>query len=135
MILAALLVSRGMRTRDGAAPNTTADSAAGQTGETVSLAIDYGPEGGRKDYAVPWREGMTVADALHAAGGTTGRLEVSHQGSGEATFLTEIGGVSNEGAGGRNWTYRVNGTLADRSFAVYPLRPGDQVLWTFAAGQ
>jgi hypothetical protein len=43
--------------------------------------------------------------------------------------------VKNEGAGGRNWTYRVNDKHADRSFAVYELQPGDHVLWTFATPQ
>jgi hypothetical protein len=45
--------------------------------------------------------------------------------------LTSINGVANEGAGGNNWTYEVNGRSGDRSYAVYELRAGDRVLWTF----
>ena len=69
---------------------------------------------------------MTVRDLLNAAPG----LSISQQGSGASAFLTKIDGVANEGAGGRNWMYSVNGQRADRSFAVYELQPGDHVLWT-----
>jgi hypothetical protein len=31
--------------------------------------------------------------------------------------------------------YAVNGQFADSSFAVYRLKPGDRVLWTFGARQ
>jgi hypothetical protein len=100
------------------------------TGETVSLAIDFG-DNRRTFEALPWREGMTVRDALAAAGHTTAGLKFSEQGSGEAAFLTQIDGVANEGASGRNWTFTVNGKFGDRSFAIFPLRPGDEVLWSF----
>jgi hypothetical protein len=68
------------------------------------------------------------ADLLNAA---SSDLAITQRGSGQAALLTAIGDVSNEGAGGSNWTYEVNGQSADRSFAVYELRPGDRVLWTF----
>jgi hypothetical protein len=78
---------------------------------------------------------MTVRDALAAAVDSSGNVKFAQQGADQSAFLTEIEGVKNEGAGGRNWTYTVNGKLGDRSFAIYPLRPGDQVLWTHAAQQ
>jgi hypothetical protein len=49
--------------------------------------------------------------------------------------LAELDHVGNEGAGGRNWLYQVNGKHADRSFAVYVLQPGDHVLWRFTASR
>jgi hypothetical protein len=100
-------------------------------GQTVSLAIDFGD--GRRAYAAqPVRDGMTVRDLLASAGGSSGGAKFAQQGSGDRALLTELNGVKNEGAGGRNWTYTVNGKFADRSFAIYKLRPGDEVLWTFA---
>ena len=74
---------------------------------------------------------MTVADLLNSEP----RISLTSTGSGASAFLTSLDGVANEGAGGRNWTYSVNGKHADRSFAVYELQPGDHVLWTFAAQQ
>ncbi|MEX2317747.1 MAG: DUF4430 domain-containing protein [Pirellulales bacterium] len=100
--------------------------------QTISLAIDFG-EGLRREWnSVSWRDGMTVADVLSAAARPTGdELEFAQQGTGASAFLTRFGDTENEGAGGRNWTYLVNGKHADRSFAVYVLQPGDQVLWKF----
>jgi hypothetical protein len=113
----------------------SASKAGVRTGQTVSLLIDFG-DGRRQEHeAIAWREAMTVRDVLLAASDSSGGVKFGQQGSGASAFLTEIDGIENEGAQGRNWTYAVNGTLADRSFAIYPLRPGDQVLWTFAARQ
>jgi hypothetical protein len=78
-----------------------------------------------------WRDGMTVADLLNSEP----KISLTRIGSGSSAFLTSLNGVSNEGADARNWTYTVNGKHADRSFAVYELRPNDHVLWTFAARQ
>jgi hypothetical protein len=100
----------------------------GPTAEHVSLSIDFG-NGQRMDFdAIDWHVGLMVADLLNAA---SSDLAITQRGSGQAALLTAIGDVSNEGAGGSNWTYEVNGQSADRSFAVYELRPGDRVLWTF----
>ena len=63
---------------------------------------------------------MTVADLLSSAP----EVPITQKGSDQAAFLTAINGVANEGAGGKNWTYEVNGEVADRSFAVYELQPG-----------
>ena len=99
--------------------------------EKVSLTVDFG-DGRRKEYeGGPWREGKTIRDLLN----DIARLSVTQQGAGASAFLTKLDDVANEGAGGRNWMYSVNGQRGDRSFAVYVLRPGDQVLWTFGAQQ
>jgi hypothetical protein len=95
--------------------------------ERVTLAIDFGG-GRRKNFdAAPWHEGMTVAELMKR----TPKLDIVQKGTGESAFLTTIDGVENQGDAGHNWTYAVNGKNADRSFEVYTLRPGDQVLWTF----
>lgn len=104
-----------------AAPNAT----------SVQLTINF--DDGRAPMSAEsrWHEDMTVADLLNSDPG----IRVASTGSGAGAFLISLNGVANEGVNGRNWTYRVNGKHADRSFAVYVLRPGDQVLWTFAAQQ
>jgi hypothetical protein len=136
LVLAAVLLSRGFReTTTEPASDSPVRATGATTGETISLAIDFG-DGRQPQYeATPWREGMTVRDSLIAVADSPGGVRFAQQGSGESAFLTEINGVKNQGAGGRNWTYAVNGKLGDRSFAVYPLRAGDQVLWTFGSQQ
>lgn len=76
---------------------------------------------------------MTVEDMLYTATQRGNAIKVGRQGSGAMSFLSSIDGIVNEGVGGRNWVYSVNGKTADRSFAVYELSAGDRVLWQFAA--
>ncbi len=57
-------------------------------------------------------------------------MKFQERGSGATAFLTQLDDLKNEGSG-RNWIYRVNGQIADRSFAVYRLEAGDTVLWKF----
>jgi hypothetical protein len=95
--------------------------------EHVSLSIDYGDGQLRAFDNIAWHEGMTVADVLRSAP----TLATTQRGSGSGAFLTAIGDTANEGTDGKNWTYAVNGEIADRSFDVYELKPGDRVLWTF----
>lgn len=103
-----------------------------ESGQKVSLAVDFGGGKERTIDGLAWREGMTIDDLLAAASQSPGNIQVTSQGTGGSTFLSAIDGVANEGAGGRNWMYSVNGQRGDRSYAVFELRPGDHVLWTFA---
>ena len=136
LVLVAILALRGgVRDEKSQRPIQTRTVAMNQAGETVSLAIDFGDSTSRKFADLAWQEGMTVADALVAVSEVEPGARFSQQGSGKMAFLTELGHLRNEGAGGRNWTYAVNGRRADRSFAVYELEPGDRVLWSFAASQ
>lgn len=104
---------------------------ASNTAEGVHLVIDFG-DGPRREFAsIPWRSGITVADLLRG----NPDLTVLQKGTGAAAFLTTINGVENQGADGKNWLYEVNGKVGDRSFAIYELRGGDRVLWTFRPGR
>ncbi len=108
------------------APIAPGDAA---TGKIVSLTIDFG-DGRRTEYEpIAWRDGITVYDVTSE----TQRydLKLKTLGTGESAFLANLDGIENEGADGRNWTYSVNGKTGDRSFGVFELEPGDQVLWTF----
>ncbi len=99
---------------------------------TVRLVVDYG-DGVEKHFtAIPWKPKMTVFDVLQAAARHRRGIRVRHRGSGETTFVLEIDGLKNEGRSGRNWVYRVDGKLGDRSCGVYRVKAGQTVLWTFA---
>ena len=97
----------------------------------VWLSVNYG-DGQRTDFAaIEWHEGMTAAELTKA----WPVIPIKQQGEGESAFVSSIKDVANQGADGKNWTYSVNGQMADRSFAVYKLKPDDHVLWTFGTRQ
>lgn len=99
---------------------------------TVQLVIDYG-DGVQKHFtALEWRDGMTVLDALEAAQRHPRGIKFAYRGKAATAFLTRLDDLENEGRD-RNWVYRVNGELADRSFATFGLKAGDTVLWKFGA--
>jgi hypothetical protein len=101
------------------------------TAAKVSIEIEFGPEGKPLKNTVPWRAGMTVRDLLTSAS----LVSFGEKGRGASALLVQIQETKNEGAGGRNWIYYVNGQFADRSYAIYELKPGDRVLWTFGRRQ
>jgi uncharacterized protein DUF4430 len=126
LVVALVMRGRGIWNAPLAEVKSTVKTAAPVTNERVLLAIDFAT--GRQDFdPLPWHAGMTAADQLRSAPG----IEVTQTGSGAASLLTAINGITNEGADGSNWTYQVNDESADRSFEVYELKPNDRVLWTF----
>jgi hypothetical protein len=134
IVLATIVLLNGHPTREDASesvPPASEKSGGDAARERVSLTIVYGDGRPQTIDRVDWQQGMTVLDVMQAAP-DVGFLR---QGAGESAFLTTINGLANEGAGGKNWMYSVNGERGDRSFAVYELRPGDRVLWTFAPQQ
>jgi hypothetical protein len=97
----------------------------------VRLTIDYG-DGVQKTFtSLKWKEKMTVFDALKAAKNHPRGIKVSHIGSGAGVFITAIDGVTNEGAGGRNWRYTVNDTPAQVGAGGMELKAGDVIVWRF----
>jgi hypothetical protein len=97
----------------------------------VRLTIDYG-DGVQKTFtALPWKDKMTVFDALKAAERHARGIRVSHTGMGETIFITAIDDCENEGAGERNWRYTVNEQPARYSAGVAELKAGEAIVWRF----
>jgi hypothetical protein len=109
------------------APVATAQDAKPQA---VRLVVDYGDGAQLHWTALPWREGMTVLDALATAAKHPHGITFETRGSGASTLVTRIGDLKNEG-NGRNWLYSVNGKLANVGAGAYKLSAGDAVLWEF----
>jgi hypothetical protein len=125
------LPASGCRDRPSPQPNSAPASAA----QTVQLTIDYG-DGGQKGLpAIPWRDGMTVLDALESAKANQHGITFTQRGSGETAMITKIDDLANqEGAeGAKNWLYYINDRLADKSCGAATLKPGDSILWKFQA--
>jgi len=116
---------------DAAPPAPAAASAVAAT-RTVSVEIRGGKGHQHKINGIAWRQGMTVLSALQQVGKRK-QKPIKHvaTGSGETAFVKEIDGLPNEGSGGRNWMYEVNGKGSGVSCGSRQLKPGDRVLWSF----
>ena len=98
--------------------------------QTVLLVIDFGDQSQKHFTGIVWRQKMTIKDVLQAASKHPRGIRFEHRGKGKTAFLLSIDKLKNEGRG-RNWVYRVNKKLGDRSFAEFTVQPGDTILWTF----
>jgi hypothetical protein len=99
--------------------------------ETVALTIDFGNGAVREFAALPWREGMTVADLMAQAAKFSPGIRYSQQGEGPMSLLTSLDGIAGGTPADRFWLYEVNGQPGTMSFAVQELSAGDRVLWAF----
>lgn len=128
LIISALVMIAGMTGCDSSRPAGTASTATGHSSGTAQLVIDFG--GRRKNISVdvPCSANSTVFQILERARNMSD-LEFNVSGSDETTFVRSIDGIENEGAEGDNWVFRVNDKLGDSSCGVFPVRPGDHVLW------
>ncbi len=102
--------------------------------QTARLVIRLTPDQGPIEIELPATSEMTVLGLMKRAQ-QDGTLEFEYRGSGETAFVTSIQGLANQGAGGNNWIYRVNGKLGDRSIGVARIAAGDEVTWEFGAYQ
>lgn len=113
-----------------AGTRAAAEPTAATATKTVKVIIDY-CDGVEKHFAsIPWREGMTVLEALKSAQAHPRGIRVVQRGTGATAFVTQIDDLANEG-NGRNWVYRVNGKLGDVGCGARQLVAGDSVLWKF----
>jgi hypothetical protein len=98
----------------------------------VRLTIDFG-DGVQKIFLnLEWKEKLTVFGALEAAQKHPRGIKLEHSGSGETTFIKAIDDAANEGQGGRNWRYSVNGESGRVSAGIAELKAGDQIVWRYA---
>ncbi len=100
-------------------------------GKTVAFTIDFGNGATREFAALPWQDGMTLADLMEGARHFRPAITYTQRGSGAQAFLTSLEGVAGQTERGRYWICEINGKRGDRSFGVQLLNPGDRILWTF----
>ena len=140
LLLALLLLGMLYWNRSQPAPQAENDSSAETawtpspqpTGDIVRLEIDFGNSAKRQFEALPWKADMTVEDVLVAAREFRPGISFTQVGEGAGGFLTELEGLKNEGASGRNWRYEVAGTPGTMSFCLQKVAPGELVRWSFA---
>jgi hypothetical protein len=100
---------------------------------TVRLVVDYGDGVQTHFTSLPWRDGLTVLDALVAASKHPHGVTYQQRGSGGGALITQIGDVANEGGGreNKNWLFYVNDKQATESAGKTELAAGDVALWRF----
>lgn len=108
--------------------------AADPNAKPIDLSIDYGDGVEKRIVDLKHVPDMTIVSLLKAAQEHSHGITYVLVGTGQNAFVTQIDDVKNEGGGpkSRNWMFRVNGKDADRGVGVFPLSPGDHVLWKFA---
>jgi len=98
----------------------------------VELVIDYGDGAQKRFTRIPHKDGMTALAALRFAATHPRGITLESTGSGSSALVTRIDDLANDATQqGKNWLYRINGKLADKSCDAYVLSPGDVVLWVF----
>jgi hypothetical protein len=105
-------------------------AAAAQKTPTVQLVVDYGDGVELRFKALPWKEGMTVLDALNLAQAHRHGITFATRGKGNSTLVTKIGDLANEGDG-KNWLYSVNDKRGEVSAGAQKVEPRDTILWNF----
>jgi hypothetical protein len=128
--LSRLFLALGLLTGTLCGPTDASAVQALAAAKPVSLTVDYGDGVQKRFTVIPWKPGMTVLDVLETARKHPRGIRFKYRGSGSRAFLFQIDDIENEGKGD-NWIFRVNGTLGDRSFAIFKLNAGDAVLWEF----
>ncbi len=114
----------------GCSPTETQTSADGNTVGNCNLVIRFNGKSEDREFQVPCPLSSTVLTVMRSV--PTGSLEFEMIGATDATaFIVSIGGVENEKNLGDNWVYRVNGNLGDKSSGLFPVQPGDSIVWSF----
>lgn len=128
-ILVALIVATGPSL--GPADDTTQqDSSKPKT--LLRLVIDYG-DGVQKHFTqLEYTSGMTVWNLLEAAQKHPRGIQVKSRGKDDTLLVTAIDGQANEGGtSSRNWIFRVNDELGERSAGITPVQAKDVITWRY----
>lgn len=129
-IFALIQVQRKVWNREGR--HETEQQESDIANSAVGLTVEWNRDERLPLFEVAWSDGMTVRDLMLDAQ-KAGKLTFDEAGEGDAAMLTAISGTKNEGGSSDsfNWTFRVNGKMGDKSFAIYKLQKGDIVSWKF----
>lgn len=122
------------------ARKTDSETNAKQTASVV-LTIDYGDGMQKRFPQLPWKDGMTAFEALRWSAKHPRGISLKSRGKGATTLVLQIDDLKNgepgnqaDGSSGKskkNWIFRVNDQIADRSCGVFKLKAGDRILWKF----
>lgn len=101
------------------------------TDEPVVVILRFGDGSERHYTQIRWTDGLTALDALQRAADHPRGFPLQVRGKGKTAFVVSIDGLSNEGDSGKNWIFRVNGTVGEQSAGVVSVSAGGRVEWNF----
>lgn len=127
LLLLATLVGCGS---DVAAPRNDVDVDESKDGADGSVTMSFDFDGERENLELEFVPYATAFEIMNGAR-KGGELEFESTGP-PMPFVTSIEGVENEGAGGRNWQYWINGEYATVGIGEYEPEAGDEIEWRFA---
>lgn len=134
LVIAALIAQKSGQNNSLENPRSTQEKwtpSPPAQGDSVRLEIDFGNGATQNFAALPWQSEMTIADLMKSAQEFRPGITYVQKGEGEMGFLSTLQGLSNEGVGGRNWKYQVDGKHGQKSFCLQELSPGQHVLWKY----
>ena len=98
--------------------------------DSVSLKIVVDDEKAEFEFT-PLDSTLSLADVMKKVAAAEKEFSFKSRGRGDTFFVTEINGQKNEGARGRNWIFKVNGKLGNKSAGIFEIKAGDKVEWIF----
>jgi hypothetical protein len=110
-----------------------ADTPAAMT--SVNLMIDYGTGTIRTWNTVSWHEAMSVLNLMEMVTGAEVIPLLTKEDKGGLATISSINGIQNDAKTNMRWQYWINNTYEPRIASKYFLKPGDIVLWKYAAEQ
>ncbi|TLD42111.1 MAG: hypothetical protein JETT_1591 [Candidatus Jettenia ecosi] len=90
----------------------------------VMIEIDYGGLHQNLEVEIPWKQGITVLEALQSV------AKVETQQKGEYFLVTSIDKVKGQ-AGNKVWYYHINGKHATSFANTCVLNEGDRMRWEY----
>lgn len=111
-------------------PLAATEAATASLADPIVLKITIDEETAEFELAVSDGD-LSIADVMKKVAEAEKKFRYQARGRGDTFFVTEINGRKNEGARGRNWIFKVNGKLGNKSAGSFKIKAGDQVEWNF----
>ena len=131
LILATILISATLSLPTHSQTGGPTEPEAKPPANTVQLTVDYADGAQKRFPAIPWKANMCVLDATAWASRHPRGIRFKQRGRQAFALVTQIDDLVNGSVPGKNWLFRVNGKLGDKSCGVFTLQPGDRILWSF----
>ena len=114
---------------NGSSQNNSGESSSGSESEASQVDVTVSVDGAFTGRSITVQSGASVFDALKKTG-----LSVGSRNSIYGVYVYSINGLSEGDKGaGSGWTYKVNGTMPNKSADKYIVREGDSISWEYVS--
>lgn len=114
---------------NGSSQNNSGESSSGSESEASQVDVTVSVDGAFTGRSITVQSGASVFDALKKTG-----ISVGSRNSIYGVYVYSINGLSEGDKGaGSGWTYKVNGTMPNKSADKYIVREGDSISWEYVS--